>query len=134
MIVAVGSGINIRRKTAGASFEVYVGTNSRGKIISWFVGGYADDNNIQLQTNWKSPFSFQPGEEFSETTASFAGSYGFVSDDPGVWKRGKATAASTATSVAGVPEASTWVMMLAGFAVLGLAGYRASRKVGPTVG
>jgi hypothetical protein len=28
----------------------------------------------------------------------------------------------------GVPEPSTWLMMLAGFAGLGLAGYRASRK------
>ena len=32
--------------------------------------------------------------------------------------------------VGGVPEPSTWVMMLAGFASLGIAGYRASRKRG----
>jgi PEP-CTERM motif len=32
------------------------------------------------------------------------------------------------TLVAGVPEPSTWAMMLIGFAGLGLAGYRASRK------
>lgn len=32
------------------------------------------------------------------------------------------------TSIAGVPEASTWAMMVAGFAGLGFAGYRASRR------
>jgi hypothetical protein len=31
-------------------------------------------------------------------------------------------------TVAGVPEPSTWVMMLIGFAGLGFTGYRASRK------
>ncbi len=33
------------------------------------------------------------------------------------------------TGVAGVPEISTWAMMLAGFASLGLAGYRRSRNI-----
>ena len=32
------------------------------------------------------------------------------------------------TLVAGVPEPSTWAMMLIGFAGLGFAGYRTSRK------
>jgi hypothetical protein len=36
----------------------------------------------------------------------------------------------TLTAIA-VPEASTWAMMLVGFAGLGLAGYRASRKTAP---
>ena len=31
-------------------------------------------------------------------------------------------------SISGVPEPSTWAMMLLGFAGLGFAGYRASRK------
>ena len=31
-------------------------------------------------------------------------------------------------TISGVPEASTWAMMLGGFAGLGLLGYRASRK------
>jgi PEP-CTERM motif len=31
-------------------------------------------------------------------------------------------------AVASAPEASTWVMMLLGFAALGFAGYRTSRK------
>lgn len=35
---------------------------------------------------------------------------------------------STITIQANVPEASTWAMMLLGFAGLGLAGYRSSRK------
>jgi hypothetical protein len=37
---------------------------------------------------------------------------------------------SGSCGVATIPEASTWVMMLAGFAGLGFAGYRASRKTG----
>jgi hypothetical protein len=32
-------------------------------------------------------------------------------------------------ATAGVPEPSTWALMLAGFAGVGLAGYRRSRKV-----
>jgi hypothetical protein len=40
----------------------------------------------------------------------------------------KFTNASEFTNVSGVPEPSTWAMMLLGFAGLGLAGYRASRQ------
>jgi len=38
-----------------------------------------------MQTNLNSPVGFIPGADFSETTASFAGSYGFLSSDPGTW-------------------------------------------------
>ena len=38
------------------------------------------------------------------------------------------TLTSNQTLVAAVPEASTWAMMLAGFAGLGIAGYRTSRR------
>lgn len=36
--------------------------------------------------------------------------------------------ASATESVTAVPEASTWTMLIAGFAGLGIAGYRVSRK------
>jgi hypothetical protein len=49
------------------------------------VGGYANSANTQLQTNWDSPTGFIPGADFSETTANFAGSFGFLSDNPGSW-------------------------------------------------
>ena len=36
-------------------------------------------------------------------------------------------------AVTGVPEPSTWALLLIGFAGLGFAGYRSSRKTGATV-
>jgi hypothetical protein len=46
-----------------------------------------------------------------------------------VWTWGSgANADSFILNVSGIPELSTWAMMIAGFAGLGVAGYRASRK------
>jgi hypothetical protein len=44
------------------------------------------------------------------------------------------TGLSNQTSIAAVPEASIWSMMLAGFAGLAIAGYRASRRAAVPVG
>jgi hypothetical protein len=46
--------------------------------------------------------------------------------DPG--GNGIAQALFTSVSVTAVPETSTWVMMLAGFAALGFVGYRRSKS------
>jgi hypothetical protein len=39
----------------------------------------------------------------------------------------------TALAVNGVPESSTWAMMLLGFAGLGVVGYRSQRRASPSV-
>jgi hypothetical protein len=55
-----------------------------------------------------------------------SGTTGYLStNNPGgVFNPGEVVLAA---SVAAIPEASSWVMMLAGFAALGFAGYRSSR-------
>jgi hypothetical protein len=111
-----GSGLIINK--SNSSFDqAEISTNSSGNIVNWLVGACGSSCNIQMQTNWNSPFGFIPGADFSETTASFNGSFGFRSDDPETWVERTA-----------VPEPSTWAMMVLGFAGLGFAGYRASRK------
>ena len=65
-----------------------IATNATGKITSWFVGASNNVANNQMQTNWNSPNGFQPGADFSETTSSFKGSYGMVSNAPGGWRMG----------------------------------------------
>jgi hypothetical protein len=65
--------------------DIEISTNASGKVVAWFVGAYAPGADIQMQTNWNSPFGFIKGADFSETTASFAGNFGFLSNDPGNW-------------------------------------------------
>jgi hypothetical protein len=62
-----------------------ISTDASGNISTWVVGACGSTCDTQMQTNWNSPFSFMPGRDFSETTASFAGSYGYVSSNPGTW-------------------------------------------------
>jgi hypothetical protein len=110
-----GTGLVVNQNTPGSSEEIEIATNATGGIVDWFAGAYANSSNTQLQTNWNSPFGFIPGADFSETTADFAGDFGFISNDPGKW---------TAT-----PEPATWIMMLVGFGGLGFAAYRRSARM-----
>jgi len=80
-----GSGPTVDEHTIGGSTSVSISTDASGNIVSWLIGGYAASTNVQMQTNWDSPFSFIPGADFSETTAFFAGSYGLIGNDPGTW-------------------------------------------------
>jgi hypothetical protein len=81
-----GTGLVVNQNTPGVSDQIEISTNASGTPVAWLVGGYANATNTQLQTNWDSPFGFIPGADFSETTVSFAGSFGFISDNPGTWK------------------------------------------------
>jgi hypothetical protein len=81
-----GTGLVVNQSTSGVSDEFEISTDAAGNIVNWFVGGYANSAQTQMQTNWHSPIGFTPGEDFSETTVSFGGSYGYVSNDPGIWK------------------------------------------------
>jgi hypothetical protein len=74
------------------------------------TGGYS--NWIQLSYN----YSAAPVLTFT-SSASYGGTDNFVDyNDP-----------LAHGSISGVPETSTWVMMLAGFAVLGFVGHRRSK-------
>jgi hypothetical protein len=55
-----------------------------------------------------------------------AGNYQFYTTDPAKGSVGVAP-------VTGIPEPSTWAMMLTGFAGLGLSGYRRQRKADAVV-
>src|ERR1035438_4002059 len=86
---ADGSGLNLNNINNGLginSLSIEIATDGSGKIVDWFVGAYiCCPANTQMQSNWKSPYGFIQGADFSETTANFAGNYGFVGNDPGTW-------------------------------------------------
>jgi len=93
-----------------------ISTNVSGNISTWLIGVCGATCNIQMQTNWHSPFGFIPGADFSETTASFAGNYGIVFGNPGTW-----VASST------IPEPSTFVLLAIGLLVFGTVRARRAR-------
>jgi hypothetical protein len=104
-----GSGANgVSTTTASRS--------SDGNWISFAFGGdlsgTAHSANLQLLTNAMS---------FVDPTATLENAAGDIFSVPVV-------------APASVPETSTWAMMLAGFAGLGLAGFRGSRKSAALVG
>jgi hypothetical protein len=109
-----GSGLTINQDTVGASSRFGISTDASGDIVTWLVGGYANSAQTQMQTNWHTTIGFNPGADFSETSSSFAGDYGFIFDNPGTW---------TSTSVP-VP-AAVWLF---GSGLAGLAGIRLGRK------
>ena len=80
-----GSGLRVDQNTVGVRTSISLSTDASGHIVNWFAGGYANSAQVQMQTNWQSPSGFIPGADFSETTASFAGDYGFVGSNPGTW-------------------------------------------------
>ena len=103
---ADGSGLAEDNST-GSFPDFRIATNASGNIVSWYAVSCGSTCNTQMQTNWDTPnFSFQPGADFSETTANFAGSFGFVGADPGTWTQSagpitQATATPTFLPVAG---------------------------------
>jgi len=60
--------------------------------------------------------------EFTGSYTTAATTYGFIATPLA------ATATITPSAAAAAPEPSTWALMLAGFAGLGLAGYRKARN------
>jgi hypothetical protein len=81
---ADGSGLTINENTSFFS-DFEVSTDASGNIVTWIVGTCGATCDVQMQTNWHSPFGFVPGADFSETTANFAGNFGMNFDDPGTW-------------------------------------------------
>jgi hypothetical protein len=106
-----GSGLTLNKSSATYS-DIEIATNASGNVTAWFVGAYANSANTQMQTNLNSPHGFIPGADFSETTANFAGNYGFVPANPGTW------------TISSVPEPETYAMLLAGLGLIGFITYR----------
>jgi PEP-CTERM motif len=70
------------------------------------------------------------GDQLYTGTAAAPDFSGLVSASPitDLFVEGTSIVGTLTVTVAGVPEPSTWAMMLIGFAGLGFTGYRASRK------
>lgn len=106
-----GSGLTLDDgNNASGQLDIEISTNASGSIVAWFAGAYTSPANTQMQTNWNSPFGFIPGADFSETTPSFAGDYGFIPNDPGTWEM----------KVSTIPEPSTFVVLATGLLVFGI--------------
>jgi len=77
------------------------------------------------------PHGYVSGTELSGSTTFDGQTIASLGMDPGTyvytWGRG-GHADSLTIHIAAIPEPSTWAMMLAGFAGLGLAGWHGSRK------
>ena len=97
---------------------------------------YGNPNSTYKGQDGGEPFIFV---NFFDTTGSFSkisfseinNGGGYESDNHTVGHyetMGQGTVITLTNSVSGVPEPSTWAMLLLGFGGLGLAGYRRSRK------
>jgi hypothetical protein len=82
-------------------------------------------------SNWLfAPQGYQSDTPLSETSTYFGATFSSLGVTPGVytWTWGEGADADSFTLAVGTPEPSTWAMMLLGFAGLGFAGYRRTRK------
>jgi len=61
------------RWVAGDLGFLDISTDASGHISTWVVGACGSICDTQMQTNGNSPFSFNPGRDFSETTARSPG-------------------------------------------------------------
>lgn len=82
--ISDGSGLVINNTNA-FSDRFSISTDTSGNIVAWLIESCVNGCNTQMQTNWNSPTSFQPGEDFSSTALNFSGSFGVISNNPGKW-------------------------------------------------
>ncbi len=95
----------------------YAGANAPITCIGVPAGGFFDDYGVM--------FTLANGDlvDLYSNGGNEPGVYGVV-----VWADGAADYTSASGLSLAAPEPSTWAMMVLGFASLGFAGYRASRK------
>jgi hypothetical protein len=102
-----GSGL-VDTNSASYYHSFQIATDASGNIISWLIETCGATCNIQMQTNWNTYYSFHPGADFSETTANFAGNFGFVSGNPGTWTQTTGQPTQTASTPTFSPAAGTY--------------------------
>jgi hypothetical protein len=76
------------------------------------------------------PFGYTPGSPMSGSSTFSGQTLASMGLTPGTYQYTWSSDSLT-VKIGTVPELSTWAMMLLGFAGLGYAGYRASRKIAP---
>jgi hypothetical protein len=103
---------------AAGSYDIFLWYPGIGAIPEF--GGLGAGNQIKVQTALVYNSFHQP----IQLPLSAGDGYSFTG--PGYYDSGVLL---SSTPVSGIPEASTWAMMV--LAGLGYAGYRASRKSGP---
>jgi len=88
-----------------------------------FTNGFAFTSTVGISFETAAGQSVNIFSFFGQGTPPTGNAYGELTSNPGAFGVGHFT-------LTAVPEASTWAMMLVGFAGLGVAGYRASQKRG----
>jgi hypothetical protein len=111
------SGITGPARFGGGFFPVFASSGS-GDVVGVFFG------------NLIVPHGYVSGAPLSDTARYSGQTFASLSVTPGIyiWTWGSGANADSFTLDAVVPEPSTWVMMLVGFAGLGLAAWSRRRK------
>jgi hypothetical protein len=97
----------------------------RGADNELFANGFAFVSTTGISFETAAGQSVNIFSFFGQTTPPTGNAYGEFASPGGF---GVGTFSLTAVTRTAVPEASTWAMMVIGFAGLGVAGYRASQK------
>jgi len=128
-VVLVGTGeLDVYKYASGpASFGTGVQTDASsysGNLIGVNGGAYSQPLIFV-------PHEYVSGSELSGSATWDSASFASLGLKPGVYNYtwGSGAAADSLTVSIGVPEPSTWAMMLLGFAGLGFAAYRRASKV-----
>ena len=98
----------------------------RGADNEVFTNGFAFVSTVGISFETAAGQSVNIFSFFGQGTPPTGNAYGEFAANPGAFGVGTFT-------LTAVPEASTWALMLIGFAGLGMAGYRASQKRAATL-
>lgn len=136
-LVSATATINGHTVNMGGDFESFLQAFNNGSNSSWFASAFSQTNtgSVTTSTGVKNSISTLTNVLPLSLTASFTynvgpndnatGSVSFSASDNSL---NTAVDANLTSLTAGVPETSTWAMMLLGFAGIGFARYRSLCK------